>query len=129
MTPEDFPEVVRQFILRNIDSYELLQVLLLLHANPTKQWSPGDISIELRSTLASIEKRLADLYARGVLTGNRNAQSHSFTQVTPETEKCIDALASCNRQFPNRVIELIFGSRNETLKDFASAFVIGKKED
>ncbi len=130
MRANGIPEDIRDFILKYIDSVELLNVLMLFQANPNKEWSSQDIETTIRSSNASIQRRLQDLYARGVLIEKSPLKDrHAFTPKTEETADLINKVAAYNKLFPYRVIDLIYSRPAETLRSFADAFRIGKKEE
>ena len=84
MTHDPISEPVKQFILRSIDSVELLNVLLLLQKNPHKNFRLQEIQNELRSSLSAIQKRLDDLYQRKILRRSADSDVHRYL---PENER------------------------------------------
>jgi hypothetical protein len=65
--PSRIPDDVRRFLLQCIDSVEQLEVLLLLHRAPGEGWTAEAIAQSLYSNPESIGRRLAGLYASGLL--------------------------------------------------------------
>jgi hypothetical protein len=122
---DELSEGIRIFLENCIDSVEQLEVLLLLHAEPEREWSLAEIIAELRSTENSIKQRLANLYSRKVLAPPEpGSTTHRFRVVAPETTPIIDELAEHYRIRPNRVIDAIYARPTKALRDLADAFRI-----
>jgi hypothetical protein len=126
---DPIPDSLRRFILLNIDSVELLNVLLLLHQHPSQSFTLQEIEKSIRSSLTAIQKRLDDLYARKILDPiPGKSDQHRYLPHTDEIALLIDALATHYQTYSNRIIELIFSRQNEALRSFADAFRIKKDE-
>lgn len=126
-TFSDIPEDIRRLIVEGIDSVEQLQVLLLMHEQPSRAWLVKDFTAELRSSDCSIQKRLVDLYSRKILRRDLGDEDpHTYVPFSPELEPVIQKLAEFYKQRPNRVIDLIYSQPHEALRAFADAFKIKK---
>lgn len=125
MFHDDLPERVLLFLDKYIDSVELLRVLLLLYSTPDKVWTKNEITNELRSTDASISKRLDDLYNRGVLISPKNKDLHLFAPVSDELKKTIIELDKINKTRSFTIIDAIYSRSNiNKIRAFADAFVV-----
>lgn len=129
----DEPQVisarVREFIHRSIDSVELLRVLLLIQADRSRDWTYEQLNGELRSTLDSIRKRVADLVAKRVLAPEACTTDRvRYLPFSPDTEELVMVLAGHYQLRPYKVIDLIFSRPNSAIQSFADSFRI-KKED
>ena len=62
----DFSKALFAFVIKNIDSVELLEVLVLLHSNQEKAWGPRELDQQIRSSELSILKRLEHLASLGI---------------------------------------------------------------
>lgn len=121
---------VRQFVLENIDSVELLEVLRLLASDPTRAWSPDQVSRELRSSPTSIAKRLADLGVRGILEVSVDPTfSYRFAVQDPELRATVEELVQIYPQFRSRLIRLIYSKPNDKITVFADAFRFRERDD
>jgi hypothetical protein len=130
MNENDVPDDIKNFILQHIDSIEQLTILLLLYADPKREWTSRSIENHLRSSAASVGKRLSDLYSRGILAKpNSDEDRHLYSPKTEEMAARIEKLAAFHAKYSNRVIALIYSRPLEVLRNFADAFLIGKKED
>lgn len=130
MVSEELPEIVRKFILERITSVEQIAVLLFLITHSQRKWTTAEISQELRSTEASIQKRILDLRSSGVLSPKMDpGEPLDSAAIAEGLSEPVRALLEAFRLRPNRVIDLIYSRPNESLKAFADAFKIRKDED
>lgn len=124
MHPDDLPPKILTFLDKYIDSVELLRVLLLLYSSPDKVWTKQEITNELRSTDASISKRLQDLYSRGVLTRTSEDQ-HCYQSVPEDLRQTIVELDKINRTRSFTIIDAIYSRSNiNKIREFADAFIV-----
>ncbi len=125
MVGEEIPARVVRFLETCIDSIEQLRVLLLLHSCPSREWTVTEMTAELRSSEASIAKRLDDLYQRKVLDRPVDpAARHRFNPITTELRDVIAELAHENEVRPYRLIDAIYSKPDKGLQEFADAFKI-----
>lgn len=125
---DEFPAELLAFVHRCIDSVEQLQVLLLLIDSSPQ--TVESLSAELRSSKASVQKRIQDLQISQVLAQGALKPDGTirFAATSPTTESLVRELATLYRQRPHRVIAQIFTRPPASLKSFAEAFKL-KKED
>lgn len=114
-----------EFIALHIVSVEQLEVLLLLHRERERVWTPAEINRQLRSHEASIEKWLGVLGSMKLVEGGDGG--HRFGSPASELASVVDELAAAYRERPIRIVELIFSRPNENLLSFAQAFKLRKR--
>jgi hypothetical protein len=121
---------VTEFVTRCIDSVEELRVLLMLQEQSQREWTFAEINNEMRSTLASIEKRVRDLIAKRVLapTALRGDKVH-FVPYSVEVEELLMVLAGHFRVRPYTVIDMIFSKPNPAIQSFANSFRFKKDNE
>lgn len=122
----DFPEDVRDFIRDNIDSVEMLHVILLLRENPSRAWSIDELSAELRSSPNSIGWRLEHLQKRRIV--GRTADAYRYV-ATARIDAAVQRLLECYRERRTSVIDAIFSSKPDPLQSFSDAFKLGNRRD
>ncbi len=111
------------FIKAHIDSVEQLEVLLLMRNDPTKEWSAGDVSRELRSSTASAQHRLDKLCAlRLIVKVDPASLSYRYEPSSPELGDRVTALSEAYLVRRVTVIDLIFSNPVEKIKTLADAF-------
>lgn len=129
MADEGISEEVKRFISKCIDSVEMLEVLLLLRADPKKEWSIDSISSELRSNPASVAKRLKDLYTCGLLYVKESPTPYyRYNPRTAALDAVVTELARAYAERRARVIDLIFSKPIDTLRYFSDSFKFRKDD-
>ena len=119
---------VTEFVSHSIDSVEELRVLLLLHERSEREWTLTEINNELRSTAASIEKRVRDLIGKRVLAPDSlHGDKIHFVPFSVEVEELVMVLAGHFRVRPYKVIDLIFSKPSSAIQSFADAFRFKKE--
>jgi hypothetical protein len=116
---------LRRFIRRNISSVEQLEILLLLFADSLRRWSVSEISLRLRSSEASVAKRLGDLEKRRLAV--RDEQGSFSYRSDPRTDARMIELRDQYSVRQARIIDFIFSEPSDALSSFAEAFRL--KED
>ncbi|HTD65305.1 MAG TPA: hypothetical protein VK846_02090 [Candidatus Limnocylindria bacterium] len=124
------PESVVRFIASHIRSLEQLEVLLLLSAQPHRDWTAADVYNVVRSSEASIFERLDELRMSGLLSsvesGGSVAKTYRFAPSSPELAAVTDLLAHEHKERRVKIVELIYSPQAEPLKGFADAFKFKK---
>lgn len=131
MSSPGLPPRVAQFIARNIDSIEKLEVLLLLRARVPDGFSAARVAAELRIAEGSARARLQDLAARGLARAQGPTPEYVYPQGgDPEQDADVAQLAEAYAQRRVSVISFIFSNPQDKLRGFADAFRLGggKKE-
>ena len=102
------PDDVTAFIRDHIDSLEQLEVLLLRRAPSGREWTAPELSAELRTTPASVTRRLESLERCGLAVQN-GADGFSFASANAAA---VDQLAACYATRRVAVIEAIFSGED-----------------
>lgn len=102
---ERLPQDVNRFLETHIDSVEQLEALVLLSEDPGRAWTAAEVSERLRTSLGSVEIRLAALVKGGLL--QRADETFSYT-ATGVTDRRVRDLAWCFQRRRTAVIETIF---------------------
>ena len=146
---------VKIFIFQYVDSVELLEVLLLLHADTEQAWNVKGIAEQLRSNVSSIERRLQSLAQSGLIVRAdaepppntaSDSKSGSILGSLPGSapdarpvselaqykilrgtphERSIDEVAEVFRIQRHQVFALIYNS-DKSARDFSNAFLFKK---
>lgn len=116
------PEVAR-FIAEHIDAAEQLEILLLLHREPEKQWTARDVSQAIYTVPASATLRLEALSASGFAASTGGADpAYRYAPRTEQLGAQVDSLAQAYRKDRVAVIKLIFNKPPDPVQSFADAF-------
>jgi hypothetical protein len=114
---------VRRFVQEQIQSPEQLDILLLLHGAPEREWTAGDVSRAVYTVPASATLRLESLVAAGFLASRGGADpAYRFAPRTPALRATVDALCAAYRENRVAVINLVLERRADPLRSFANAF-------
>lgn len=121
---DGIPPRVRDFLLAHVDSIELLEVLLVLAAQPNTAFTTVEVSDHLRTAPSSAANRLTRLRDHrlvDVLPGDRYR-----LRADPETAETIRQMAAAYRDFRVSVVTLIYSRPSDVVRVFTNAFVLKK---
>jgi hypothetical protein len=117
---------VRAFIITNIESVGLLEVLVLLFKERVQPLSASRITQELRANEQNIERHLKKLLELKLISVDTQNPLNYFYAPGNEMDKTIQELITAFGTCPARVIETIYDRQREELQVFSDAFRIGK---
>lgn len=121
------PEEVRRFIHEYIDSFDQLEVLLLLRAFPDREWSAEAVSRELRNEPGAAAERLADMSLHGLLCASDGQnRCYQYRPRTPQLARLVDMVADEYAIRRVTIITLIFSKPSKHVLSFADAFKLRK---
>lgn len=126
MASREFSAAFRTFVNKYITSVEQIEVLLHLHGDPQRSFTPAEIASLLRSNESSVASRLDALKRSGFAQGDAQ---HGYRYAAGGTNhEMIDTLDHeyATRRF--RIIELVF-SRASAARSFADAFRLREESD
>jgi DNA-binding HxlR family transcriptional regulator len=122
-----FSKELEQFIAEEIQSLEQVEILLLLSGNPHKSWNRKGVYDVVKSNLSSVEARLEELSARGILT--RETQPEVRYRFAPAEEriwKVVNELRDAYKERPVKVVQAIYSKPPDAVQEFARAFRVRK---
>ena len=128
MAQDQIPPNVRTFINDHIESVVQVEVLLLLHARPGRDFAAADVAAELRIEPAGAEAQLASLGGRGILAQTAPA-SYRWAPASAALESAVAGLAQAYADRRVTVIGMIYAKPSDQLRSFADAFRIRKDKD
>ena len=132
----DLPEDVRVLLHEHIESYEQLEVLLLLRRERYQEWTTAGLAARLHVREELVESALEGLKAGGLVAVTGEAPARRFAY--RPTSSGVDAAAGrLDREYaerPIRIIQLMSANaierlRTAALHTFADSFVLKKKKD
>src|SRR5665213_1412496 len=132
---DDVPEDVRTFLSERIESYEQLEILLLLRRQNTG-WTVQRLSSHLKISPSLTEAAVADLLSRGLVDSPLGPSQVRYTGGSrgPELEVTIARLADVYAARPIEIIRLMTANaiervRTAALRTFVDAFVLRRDKD
>lgn len=133
---DDLPEDVRALLHEHIESYEQLEVLLLLRRERHEEWTNTGLAARLHVREGLIGSALEGLERAGLVavTGPAAAPHFAYRPVSSGLDTAADRLDREYAQRPLRIIQLMSANaierlRTAALHTFADAFVLNKKKD
>lgn len=124
MTKTEISEKIRQFIFEQIDSVELLEVLLFVRSHKDKDWSAELLAHEMRSSANSVSRRLENLKRLGLIQENKTDPNlYRYHLRNSELEEVLEELNDTYKVKKQKILELIFSPLKKG-RHFANAFVV-----
>jgi hypothetical protein len=120
----EIPEHVQRFITDHVDSVELIDVLLLLKRDRSREWTAEEIGQRLYTTARSAANRLEALRASGLAAANDGPTRTSY-RYAPRDGGLDRAATGLEEAYGTRrtsVINLVFSKPSPGLRSFADAF-------
>lgn len=125
----DILDEVRTLIVQQLDSVVQLELLLLMHSKPAQAWNAEEIARELRIEPNSAAKQLTQLAERGFLrTETQDANRYRYAPASSTMDMQVSELSRIYQSRRVTVISLLYSKPTDTLRSFADAFRIFRKE-
>ncbi|HSI35718.1 MAG: hypothetical protein ACAI43_11595 [Phycisphaerae bacterium] len=126
MSQDEIPDNLRTLINEQLDSVVQVEVLLLLHAQPAREFSAAAVARELRIEAAGAEAQLQHLRAGGMLESTP-AGGYRYAARAPALAAAVGELARAYADRRVTVISLIYSKpRTDQVRTFADAFRLRK---
>lgn len=114
------PASVREFVTEHIDSVAQLEVLLLLRAQPNKEWTAREVAAALVIEPESVALGWLDHLTRHRLV---RAQRNTYRYRPPtELRSTLDDLAESYAKYRVTLVALIFSKPSGEIGRFADTF-------
>lgn len=132
--PDTLPPAVRAFLREHIETYEQLELLLLLQRQPLEAWSARRLAERRSYTLDLVEEALEGLARTRTIERAASTGEVRYAPLDSVQRATIDALAAAYERNPLAIIKLMSANsiervRTAAIHTFADAFVIGRKKD
>lgn len=133
MTTHEIPSDLQQFLRDHVETYEQLEILVLLAGAPDRHWPADDIAAALRLDHAVVAEGLAHLERAGVLEASGPDTARRFA-ARPDHAAMVARLADVYRRDRLSIMNRMTSNalervRTSALRAFTSAFLLGKKND
>ncbi len=134
MSDDELPQEVRSLLYDRVDSFEQLDVLVLLHADPRTPWTPRRTASRLGLESSTAAGALEALARRGLLEVEKTSPpSYRFHPVDEATRSAVESLVGLLGA-RRHVVATLIGSyamkrvRDSASRAFADAYVLGKRK-
>ena len=127
---QEIPPEVRAFIADNLGSVVQLETLLLLHADPSREWTADEVASNLRIDRNWAEGQLETLCEEKLADCHRDPppRRYRFGPADAKVRTAVDGLAKAYAERRVTVISLIFAKPPDTLRAFSDAFRLRKDD-
>ena len=118
------PWELKAFVSQFCDSIALIDVLLLLHKQPDRDWTAEEIRAELRSSLHSVELQLRKIVTMELAaTKSGPPQTYRFEASSPTTHAIVTELSRQYSSHRSSIISLIYEKdRDSDINAFTDGF-------
>jgi len=132
--PAGVSQEVISFLADHIDTVLELELLLLLRAQPARNWSAADLANQLKIDPAFAAAQLDKFHQRKLLArdaagADQQSFAYRYAPAAPQLDATVVAVAAAYVSHRVSIIGLIFSKPTSTLKTFADAFRIRKDKD
>lgn len=128
MTRGDIPPAVLQFILKRIETVTELETLLIMSAEPAREWTVDDIAARIYSAVPTAAAVLQALQERRLIASDDTRHRFRFSPATEAEKDTVAQTAQVYRTQLIPITKLIHGKASTPVQEFARAFSL-KKED
>lgn len=127
MPGSTIPEDVQRFIADHVETAEQLDVLVLLHTHPEKEWTAGAVSQAIFSVPQSVARTLERLERHGFARGDgAEPPAYRYAPGNAENDRRVRAVAEAYRANRVEVVKLVFAPRADPVRSLADAFRLRK---
>lgn len=134
MSDDELPQEVRALLYDRVDSFEQLDVLVLLHADPDAAWTCRRAASRLGFESSAAATALEALASRGLLeTQCTSPPTYRFGPADAATRSAVERLVGLLEARRHEVAALIGSYAMKRVRDsasraFADAFILGKRK-
>jgi hypothetical protein len=136
MGPSELPEDVQRLLREQIESYEQLELLLLLRRERDGPWTEEILTARLGISTSLVLSALAELQAAGFVEerAHGSAKRYAYRVQSDNVEATVARLEQTYREYPIQVVKLMSANaiervRTAALRTFADAFILKKDKD
>lgn len=124
------PREVQKFIGDHLTSLAQLEILLLLHGQPSRQFPAEQVAQTLRIDTDWARSEMARLREQGLFTSAESGDDeYCYAPVNPGDAELVDALARLFVTHRVSVITQIFSTPSDSIGSFADAFKLRSDDD
>lgn len=118
---------VEAFIAAHLTSVAQLEILLLLHGNVGRSYSPLEVGEALRIDPGWAGAELERLHQHGLF--GKESDCYAYAPATEELGSATDALSKAFTTHRVSVITMIFATPSDSVGSFADAFKLRRDKD
>jgi hypothetical protein len=116
----EVPDLVKEFVLRHIDSVAELEGLLLARSEIGRAWDASQLARRLYVTDHAAAEVLGALHRHGLMA--RDGERFLYAPSSESVRSQVDALAAAYPRFLIPITHMIHSKPRQALREFADAF-------
>jgi hypothetical protein len=120
---------VQQFVHDHLTSVAQLEILLLLHRDPSRRLTAHEVSEALRIDPEWAGAEMSRLVERGLFVSEEESAGYCFAPSRKRDAQTVDDLARLFSTHRVSVITLIFSRPSDSIGSFADAFKLRRDDD
>jgi hypothetical protein len=120
---------VRRFVAESIHSVAELELLLMLHRDPSVEWTAESAGREMRYPVEWAAQRLLEFHRAGLVGSRRREQPTYRYRPRAGLERIVDELAETFSRRRMAVTTLIFSGAGKDVQCFSDAFRLRRKDE
>ena len=136
MPESELPPDVQTFLCEHIESYEQLELLLIVRADRESCWTEETLGARLHIAASPVRAALDRLASAGLVQRQAHQGQNRYAYVCQSEagEATIGRLAAAYRDYPIPIIKLMSANaierlRTAALRTFSDAFILRKDKD
>ena len=123
MARPNISEDLKAFIKEQVQTVSRLEVLLLLHREPSRSFKTADVAAELGFEKKVVQEQLRSLAALGLLVQtNTDEANYNYHPANVESRSMVNELAVTYSERPVPILSLILNECVDKTRIFAEAF-------
>lgn len=127
--PEPISPAVRRFVAERIHSVAELELLLMLHRDPSVEWTAESAGREMRFPADWVAQQLVGFERAGLLGESGRPQSRYRYRPTDALARVVDELAETFSRRRTTVTALIYSGAGKDVQCFSDAFRLRGKDE
>lgn len=135
MADDGVPEQARALLRDCIESFEQLEILLLLRLRPSRSWTPAGLAEEIKASPAIVAEALEHLRRVDLLerTAGEGDVGFRYRPGSVERDRAVQLLAQTYADKRIEIFRLLSENavqrvRTSAIRMFADAFLIGRRK-
>lgn len=129
MFKQQISESVKRFVREQIQTVPKLEVLLLLHREQSRSFSPAEVANELGLESDTALEQLAALEAIGLIETNSNKSNYQYHPANKKLGSIVDRLAIAYPKQRVPILSAILAEEPHKVRRFVEAFKCVRSND
>ena len=129
MFKQQISESVKRFVREQIQTVPKLEVLLLLHREQSRSFTPAEVANELALETDTASEQLTALEAIGLIERNLNTSNYQYHPANKKLGSVVDRLAVAYPKQRVPILSAILAEEPHKVRRFVEAFKCVRSND